>query len=76
LIGAAVELFSHELLGCRVCDGTNRHVGGRQAADVINRAGYTEVGEKDSSFVIFIVGVCQHDVGWLNVAVQRPRLWA
>ena len=66
--------FAHQLLGCAVVDGADRHVGRRQAADVIEAAGNTEVGQQNPLLIGAVVGHGDHDVGRFDIAVQQALL--
>ena len=70
LVGAAVDVLAHQLLGGGVVNGADCHVRGGQSADVIDRAGNAEVGQEDSPLVL-VVYVGEQDVGGFNVAVQQ-----
>ena len=72
LVGAAVQRLTHQLLGRRVGYRADRHVRGRQAADVVRPAGDPEVRQQDSLITGFRVG--EQDVGRLDVAVQQVAL--
>jgi hypothetical protein len=71
LVGAAVELLSHELFGSRVGNGADGHVCCGESADILCAAGNSEVSQQDSLFGV-LAGVGEHDVGGFDVAVQQP----
>ncbi len=71
LIGPAVDVEAHQLLGCRIRGSADSHVGGGEgsAGGVGEVARNTEVSQQDSSFTMIDIG--DEDVGGLDVAVQE-----
>ena len=45
LIGAAIDVLAHQLLWSGVSDGSDGHVRRGETADVVDVAGYPEVGQ-------------------------------
>ena len=64
--------LAHELFGGGVSDRADGHVGGGDAAGVIERSGDAEVGEEDLGVVGVEVG--DDDVGGFDVSVQQALL--
>lgn len=73
-VSLPVHRLAHELLGCRVGNGSNCHVGCGESVGVIEWAGDAEVGEVDIRVVC--VEVSDQDVGRFDVAMEQPLLWA
>ena len=70
LVGAAVDRFAHQLFGCRIGQRAHSHVRLCEPTDVVDIAGYSEVGQEDSRLTI-VVEMSHHDVGGLDVTVQQ-----
>jgi hypothetical protein len=74
LVGATVDLLTHQLLWGRVGNGTHGHVGGGKPADVVDVACDPEVGHQDPLLVIVVIDMGEHDVGRFDVAMQQALL--
>ena len=72
LVSAPVDGLAHQLLGRGVANRSQRHIGGRKAADAFEFASNPEVGQQDSSPVQ--VGGSNQDVGRFDVTVQQTAL--
>src|SRR5208283_2106682 len=49
------------------------HVLGVEPRDVVDVAGYSEVGQEDSLLTL-IIEMGHHDVGWFDVTVDQPSV--
>ena len=72
LIGSTIDWLTHELLGGGIGDRADGHVGGGDAAGVIEWSGDAEVGDEHAGVVRIEVG--NNDVGGLDVAVKKAFL--
>jgi hypothetical protein len=68
LVGAPVDVFTHQLLGRDVGHSADCHVGCSQSADIGRLTRYPEVCQQDSTFTVFRLGY--QDVGRFNISVQ------
>ena len=73
LVGASIDVLTHQLLGRSVGDRSNGEIGCRESARVSQGPCYSEVREKYASLTV-VIGLAEQDVGGLDISVQQATL--
>jgi hypothetical protein len=69
LVGAPIDVGTHQLFRRGVADSAHGHVGGGQTANIVEAARYPKVGQQDSPRTKF--GVGEQNVSRLDIAMQH-----
>ncbi|OBH03677.1 hypothetical protein A5696_07250 [Mycobacterium sp. E2699] len=72
LVGAAIDLCTHQLFGRGIGKGADGEIGRRKSADVAEWSCNAEVGQQNSSPAV--LGLGEQDVGRFDIPMQQPAL--
>jgi hypothetical protein len=72
LVGATIDVGTHELFGRRVGHGPHCDVGCGETTHVSQRPRDSEVGQQDPPLAV--VGIGEQDVARLDIAMQKAAL--
>ena len=72
LIGATIDLLTHQLLGRGVGHGDHCHIGGGKPADVVEVACDPEVGQQDSLLAVVVIEMGEWTNGSRRTDCARP----